>query len=58
MKDDKAAEEIKDLSAGFKILATKVNDIIKIEKKDQMKQKKLQKRVNKNIKNCFMNMII
>ena len=34
MKDDKAAEEIKDLSAGFKILATKVNDIIKIEKKD------------------------
>ena len=58
MKDDKAAEEIKDLSAGFKILATKVNDIIKIEKKDQMKQKKFQKRVNKNIKNCFMNMII
>ena len=58
MKDDKAAGEIKNLFAGFKILATKVNDIIKIEKRNQMKQKKIQKRVNKNIKNCFMNTII
>ena len=34
MKDDKAAGEIKNLFAGFKILATKVNDIIKIEKRN------------------------
>ena len=34
MKDDKAAGEIKNLFAGFKTLATKVNDIIKIEKRN------------------------
>ena len=45
MNDDKAAEEIKNLLADFKILASK-------------KKKKFQRCVNKNIKNCFMNTML
>ena len=57
MNDDKAAEVNKNLFADFKILASKVNDDNKNRKKKQMKQKKIQRRVNKNIKNCFMNLM-
>ena len=58
MNNDKAAEEIKNLFADFKILATKVNDGNKNRKKRLQQTKKILKHVNKNIKNCFMNTIL
>ena len=58
MNNDKAAEEIKNLFADFKILATKVNDDNKNRKKRLQQTKKILKYVNKNIKNCFMNTIL
>ena len=41
MNDDKAAEEIKNLFADFKILATKVNDNNKNRKKKLQETKKI-----------------
>ena len=58
MNDDKAASEIKNLFADFKILATKVNYGNNNRKKKLEERKKFLKRLNKNIKNRFMNAIL
>ena len=58
MNGDEEAEDIKNLFADFKILATKVNDDNKKRKKKLEETKKSLKHVNKNIKNCLINTIL
>lgn len=58
MNDDKPTDEIKSLFAEIKILATKVNDDKENRKKKLEETKKSLRRVNRNIKNCFINTIL
>ena len=58
MNDAKAGEEIKNLFADFKILASKVNGDDKNRKKKLDEAKRFERCVNKNIKNCFMNTML
>ena len=58
MNDDKPTDEIKSLFAEIKILATKVNDDKENRKKKLEETKKSLRRVNRNIKNCFINTLL
>ena len=58
MNDDKPTDEIKNLFAEFKILATKVNDDKENRKKKLEETKKIIEACKQEYQNCFINTML